>query len=358
MIDPALDGYPTAYYAPAYPYLTEIWREIRNTCAEITKDKSEQEKRLELTTGGVIRLWSLDDPDTSRGHKYRRVVIDEAAKVAKLEEAWNNTVRPTLADYHGDAFFPSTPRGRDFFWQLYCRGMDEQYPDWTSWQLPTSVNPHIAQSEIDEMQQNLPERVFQQEILAEFVEDAGGVFRKVREAIDAGRKENEDPAAGRRYFLGVDLARVNDFTVLAVMDDAGRQVYFERFNQISWERQKESILRIAERYRAHVVIDSTGVGDPIWEQIRRSGVSAEGFQLTNSSKERLIDNLAIGIEQGQLRLMDIETQTNELIAYEYEILPSRNVRMNAPEGMHDDCVIALAMAAWKVQRRGFTGKMA
>jgi hypothetical protein len=349
--DPVLEGYPTAYYAPAYPYLTEIWRDIRQQFAPITKDKSEQEKRLETITGGIIKLWSLDDPDTSRGNKYRRIVIDEAAKVPKLEEAWNNTIRATLADYHGDAFFPSTPRGRDFFWQLYTRGEDDLYPDWACWQIPTSANPHISPDEIEDMRLSLPERVYQQEILAEFIEDAGGVFRGVRAAVDAGRKKNEEPTPGRRYFQGVDLARVQDFTVIDVVDDTGRQVYHERFNQISWERQKASILSVARRYDAYVVLDSTGLGDPIYEAIRREGIACEGYNLTNASKEALIDNLAMRIEQRETRLMDVDQQTNELIAYEYEILPSRAVRMNAPAGMHDDCVIALALSEWKLNRR-------
>lgn len=348
LVDPVLDGFPTAYYAPAYPYLTEIWRDIRQLFAPIIKDKSEQEKRIETITGGVVKLWSLDDPDTSRGNKYRRVVIDEAAKVAKLEDAWNNTIRPTLADYHGDAFFPSTPRGRDFFWQMFNRGLDPIYPDWQCWQIPTSANPYISRDEIEDMRRNLPERVFQQEILAQFVEDAGGVFRRVREAVDAGRSENEKPVKGRKYYLGVDLARVQDFTVIAVFDDTGRQVYFNRFNQISWERQKANIIGVAREYRAFCWVDSTGVGDPIFEALRHEGLSVEGYHLTNTSKENLIDNLAMKIEQGQVRLLDVETQTNELLAYEYEILPSRAVRMNAPAGMHDDCVIALALAAWGI----------
>lgn len=358
VIDPALDGFPTAYYAPAYSFLTETWRELRHILRDVIRDKSETEKRIELVTGGVVKLWSLDDPDSSRGHRYKRVVIDEAAKVPKLEEAWNNTIRPTLADFHGDAFFPSTPRGRDYFWQLFTRGADPLQTDWKSWQMPTSTNPYIALSEIEEMRRSLPERVYRQEILAEFSEDSGGVFRGVRDAVDAGRLVNEEPVSECRYWLGVDLARVQDFTVLSVLNHAGRQVYHERFNQISWERQCAAIVRVANLYHAHVIIDSTGIGDPVFEAIRKTGISCEGYHLSNSSKEHLIDNLAMKIEQGGLRLMDIETQTNELLSYEYEILPSKNVRMNAPAGQHDDCVIALALSALKLQRQRFTGRMA
>jgi hypothetical protein len=347
--DPMVEGYPCGYYGPAYPYITEVWRDLKQQFAPIIKDKSETEKRIETITGGVIELWSLDDPDSSRSRKYRRIIVDEAAKVAKLEQAWTGTIRATLADYHGDAFFLSTPRGMDFFWQLFSRGQDDQYSDWAAWQIPTHANPHISPSEIEDMRKSLPERVYQQEILAEFLEDAGGVFRRVREAIDAGRRDNEPPQ-GKRYYMGVDLARVQDFTVLSVLDSSGRQVYFERFNQISWERQKSTIIRIAQTYNAEVFLDSTGVGDPIFEDLRRAGVRVTGYQFTNSSKEALIDNLALRIEQNQVRLMDIVEQTAELHAFQYEITPSRNIRMNAPEGMHDDCVIALALSAWPLQK--------
>lgn len=351
MVDPALEGLPSAYYAPSYPFLTETWREVKRSVSGIIKDKSETEKRIELITGGVIKFWSLDDVDTSRGQKYRRVVIDEAAKVAKLGDCWNYTIRATLADYHGDAFFPSTPRGMDFFWQLHSYGQDVSKPDWAAWQLPTHVNPHIDPKEIEDLRLTLPERVYRQEVLAEFIEDAGGVFRRVSDAIDKGRNVSEPKAKGRRYRLGVDLARVEDFTVLNVVDDNGRQVYHERFNQISWERQKARVVSVATAYDADVLLDSTGVGDPIFEDLRKAGIRVKGYLFTNSSKESLIDNLAIRIEQGDVRLMDIPTQTAELQAYQYEITPSRNIRMNAPAGMHDDCVISLALACWNPSRK-------
>jgi hypothetical protein len=146
---------------------------------------------------------------------------------------------------------------------------------------------------------------------------------------------------------------VEDFTVLSVLDDAGRQVYHDRFNQISWERQTAAILDVARQYRATVFIDSTGVGDPIYERIRLAGASVDPYQFTNASKERLIDHMAMQIEQGKVRLMDIPAQTNELLAYQYELTPSRNVRMNAPEGMHDDCVISLGLATWGATEAGY-----
>lgn len=117
-----------------------------------------------------------------------------------------------------------------------------------------------------------------------------------------------DPEAARSYTMGVDLARVEDFSVLSVMDGTGKQVYHERFNQISWERQCSSIQPVAGRYHARIFVDSTGVGDPIYERLRKLGLDVKPFQFTNASKERLIDHLAMQIEQGKIRLLDVPDQ--------------------------------------------------
>jgi hypothetical protein len=344
-LDSALDGQPVAWFAPKYKFLAGPWADACTTLAEVIDRKSATEKRIELSTGGSLDFWTLDDGDAGRGRKYARAVLDEAAMVKGLEDAWQKAIRPTLADLRGDAWFLSTPRGHDFFWKAYTWGQSPDHPEWHSWTMPTSSNPYIAADEIEAARQQLPERVYQQEFLAIFLDDAGGVFRNVKAAVDPGRK-NSTAEQGRSYTLGVDLARVEDFTVLTVMDGTGKQVYHERFNQISWERQCSSIHAVAAKYRAVTYLDSTGVGDPIYERLRQTGLDVLPYQFNNASKERLIDHLAMQIEQGKVRLLDVDDQTNELLAYQYELTPFRNVRMNAPEGMHDDCVISLALAAW------------
>ncbi len=345
MFDLAMDGYPTGWFAPTYKLLLEPWAEAQQVLSPMIKRANQTDRQIILENGGKLDFWTLEDKDAGRGRMYRRVIIDEAAKSRNLEEAWDKAIRPTLADYKGDAWFFSTPRGRDFFWKIYTFGDDPTKTQWRSWTLPTSANPYIDKEEIDAAKEQLPDRVFKQEFLAEFLEDAGGVFRLVMDAVDRGRSANELPQGGRSYTLGVDLARVEDFTVLSVLDNTGKQVYHERFNQISWERQIAAIKAVSDRYQAVVYLDSTGVGDPIWERLR--GVcQAYSYQFTNSSKEKLIDHLAMQIEQCKIRLMDVPEQTNELLAYQYELTPSRNIRMNAPEGMHDDCVISLGLATW------------
>lgn len=341
-----LEGYPAAWFAPNYKYLVEAWRDLKRILRPVIQRVSEQEHRLELITGGVVEAWSLEDPDAGRSRRYASVAIDEAAKVRNLEVAWNESIRATLADFRGEAWFLSTPKGMNFFWQAWTYGQDSARPEWASWQMPTGTNPYIHPDEIEAARQGMPERVFEQEFLARFLEDAGGVFRGVREVVDTGRSLAEEPRPGVSYSIGVDLARVEDFTVITALDPSRRQVFHERFNQISWERQINTIRQLADRYPGQVWLDSTGIGDPIFEALRKAGVRVNGYQFTNQSKEALIDALAMAIEHGEVRLMDIAAQFAELLAYQYELTPSRNVRMNAPAGMHDDCVIALALANW------------
>ncbi|RYG60346.1 hypothetical protein EON80_24810, partial [bacterium] len=276
-----------------------------------------------------------------------------------LGEAWRAVIRPTLTDFKGSAWMFSTPRGMNFFNECYRRGADPLQKDWMSWSMPTVTNPFIDPTEVEAARLELPERVYRQEYLAEFIEDAGGVFRGVQAAVKTpGRSNDETAEPGRMYSVGADLARLADFTVITVVDEAGRQIFHTRFNQISWERQMSEIQRISEMYGgAPVTLDCTGVGDPIFEGLRDRGVHVSPFKFSASSKEQLINNLAMRIEQGDADLMDIPVQTGELQAYEYQVAKSGHVKMNAPEGQHDDCVCGLALAYWgfkSVQRWEWT----
>jgi len=163
-----LSGFPVAYFAPTYKMLMEVWREINQTLFGVIKNKSETEKRIELFGGGVIDFWSLEDPNSIRGRKYKRAVVDEAAVARNLQEAWLRVIRPTLTDLQGDAWFLSTPKGKNnYFYDLFQ--MPEKFGDWKSWQMPTITNPHILAEEIRQAELQLDPLTYAQEYLASFV---------------------------------------------------------------------------------------------------------------------------------------------------------------------------------------------
>ena len=319
-------------------------RVIRNFLADVTKYKNEQEKRIETITGGVLRMWSLDNPDAIRGGAYHRLVIDEAAQVPNLRDAWENVLRPTLTDYEGDCYFFSTPKGRNFFWDLWLRGQDSN-PEWSSWVMPSSINPHLSPSEIEAAQAELPERVFAQEYKAEFLEDTGAIFRNVQAAITAEpstRAEHE----GHHVGFGVDWGKSEDFTaVIGVCADCASQVYFDRFNQIDYHFQRRRLAGSGWD-PDYILAESNAMGEPIIEELQREGLPVVGFATTAVTKPPLIEGLAVAIEKGHLALLDEPIQTNELIAMTVKTSSTGRPKYEAPDGYHDDCVIALALA-WK-----------
>jgi len=176
-IDPALEGFPVGWFSPDYKSLLENWRGLCRLLRPITSRKSEQEKRLELSSGGIIEFWALDaDPECSRGRKYKRVIVDEAAKVRWLMRAWLEAIRANLADFQGDAWFFSTPKGRNDYWELFQRGIDPAHREWRSFKKPTGENPYINADEIVAMRAEMGPRIASQEIDAEFLEVGGRFF--------------------------------------------------------------------------------------------------------------------------------------------------------------------------------------
>lgn len=179
LLEPALNALPVAWVSPTYRMQQETWRDFLYYLAPAVASKNAQEKRIELYTGGIIDLWSLDRIDTMRGRKYWRVCIDEAAIHQRLKESFNLVVRPTLTDYAGDCWIFSTPRGFNEFYELWTYGQLNDHPEWMSWKMPSELNPYLPQEEIEAARQSMPARAFKQEYEAEFIPSlTAGMFRR------------------------------------------------------------------------------------------------------------------------------------------------------------------------------------
>src|SRR5580704_11870017 len=204
LVVPALQGKPVAWFAPNYRLLAEVWRELQRMLEPVIVQANQQERRLELHGGGVIEMWSLDSPDSGRGRAYAAVVIDEAAMVPNLDQAWQS-IRPMLTDLQGEGWFLSTPKGMNYFKALYDRGQDPERSEWASWEMPTSENPYIDPSEIESARLDMTESAFNQEYLALFINWEGSVFRRVGDAATARARTQRE--AGHDYVIGCDWGR-------------------------------------------------------------------------------------------------------------------------------------------------------
>jgi len=332
---------PVAWGAPTYKMLLDDWKSLGNTLAPVTVRRSEMEKQLALAGGGTIDFWSLDHADAIRGRKYARLIVNEAAFVPGLVDIFNFIIRPTLIDMKGQADFAGTPKGMNGFWQLF----NNSGPEWQSWQKDSYANPHIPASELYGLRVTMTERAFAQEILAQFLEGGGGVFRGVRQAATLQAEEAVD---GHQYVIGVDWGRTDDATVFSVMGiTMSQQVAMDRMTGTDYASQRLRLKALSEKYnRAAVIAEANSMGQPNIEALQSMDVSVQPFTTTNATKAEIIQNLELAFEREAIQLLANEVQTSELMAYQSEKLPSGLIRYGAPEGMHDDTVIALALAWW------------
>lgn len=340
----ALNGMPTAWFAPTYKILSEAWRDIKVILAPAITKKDEQEHRLELVGGGSVDMWSLDGDVVTRGRKYKRVILDEAALVRDLLHMWDTAIRPTLVDLKGDAWFLSTPRGMNDFKKLFDRGQDPLRKAWASWQMPTSSNPFISSEEIEELRQDSTEGAFNQELLAQFVSWEGAVFRLIMEA--AVSKPQDKPVDGHLYVVGVDWGKSRDYTVFTVLDVTTKQiVYMERSNTVDYVVQRARLGIVNTIWKPYKIIaEQNSIGIPIIEQLQREGLPVQPFDTNNTSKAIAVEALQLAFERGDIQILDDPVLLGELQAYQATKTPSGLTRYSAPSGQHDDCVISLALA--------------
>lgn len=335
-----LSGKRVAYITPTYQLASVFFDEIVKIGGNVFKTN-----RTELTIklgNGELRFFTGENLDSLRGHKFHQVIVDEAAYIKNLKDGWERVIRATLTDYAGNALFVSTPRGFDYFYSL----SQINSGDWKTFKFSTYANPYIPVGEIEEAKQMLPHAVFEQEYMANPMQNADNPF-----GSDAIRNGIEPLSTKQPKFFGIDLAKSYDYTVIIGLDEDCRVSYIDRF-QKSWQHTKEAILQLDRRISGYV--DSTGVGDPIMEEIGQTMHGLEGFKFTAQSKQQLMEGLVSAIHQGLIKYPS-GAITDELEVFEYKFT-STGVRYSARDGFHDDCVMALALAYKSFKERKNYGK--
>ena len=236
---------------------------------------------------------------------------------------------------------------------MFTRGVERQ-PGFRSFTFPSNVSPYFPAQEWEEARRTLPEDVFRQEYMAEFLEDSAGVFRGVDGCLLPETGNSKLDAGLGAVIVGCDVAKHTDWTVLVAIDArTGRCLEMERFNQLDWPVQRERVAAFVRRWRARLVMDATGVGDPVFDDLCRVLPQVEGFKITGNSKRELVQGLMVAVEQRRVSWpASWDVMTAEMKRYEYEIGPTGQVSYSAPAGYHDDCVMALALAVWGVKTFG------
>ena len=304
-----------------------------------------KQQKILTILDSFIDFRSIDTPENLEGFGYDKAFLNEAGIILKSEYLWNNAIKPMFWDYPNvKVVIGGTPKGKGLFYELSERGKDPTQPNYKTFHFTSFDSPfeHIHQA-IKEDMASMPEMVIKQEIYAEFLDDNGTVFRGIDAIATASPLKPQD---GHNYVIGIDLAKVQDWTVLAIFDRAtNHQVYQDRFNKLEWPYQKAKIIQTAKHYNnALCVIDATGIGDPIADDLSRAGLAVKPVKLTNESKKEIIEKLSIWVEQGIMRILNIPDSIREYKNFTYDVSSSGRIRYEAPAGFNDDIIIAHGLA--------------
>lgn len=345
-----------AWTAPTYKNSRPLWRMMERAFTPLVRSGAvsinKSDRVITTSRGGFFAVYSGENIDAMLGEWFHLVINDEAARLS--EQARYDVIEPTVADYDGEIIDISTPKGKNWFWREYIKGQGGGV-EAASFHAPTNANPLPGiQKAFILARERVPDISYRQEWLAEFVDDAGGVFRRVMEAATATALEHGVP--GRPYAFGVDWGQAHDFTVIAVLDMQTRTlVHLDRFNRVDYVTQRGRLAALAERFRPVTVIaELNAMGQPIVEQLARDGLPMQGFVTTNATKTAAIDALALAFERAEISILPDPVLIGELQAYEMQTTRTGLRSFSAPEGMHDDTVMALALAWQTVANRHVT----
>ena len=331
------------WVSPVYNQARKVFQELTNASYEIITKSNKAELTIEFVNGSTLIFLSSERPDSIRGFSFNYVILDEASYIT--EQAVNQAILPTLSALGKKCLIISTPKSKNWFYNTYLKGLNEG-GDYISFRGQSADNPHIDQSFIDEQRKSLPESIFRQEYQAEFTDSGNDVFTGIDYVCNINQWDV--PQRNRRYYFGIDTGLTNDFSVLTIIDESGRVAKIIRVNGIPFEEIGKSFIAELKRYSIlGGFVESNSIGRPMFELIKSEIRKTQDFYTTNETKNQGIRNLIYKIQQGELELPDEKLFPHlkqELQAYSYKVSANGLITFNAPNGLHDDCIISLMLA--------------
>ncbi len=330
------DGRNFWWVAPVYPQAEIAWRRMRKALKDtgVIKSSTQTPLKIELINGSIILFKSAEKPDNLYGEDVYAAVIDEASRCR--EESFH-AIRSTLTATNGPVRAIGNVKGRKNWFYKMARAAQSGTPGY-AWYKMTAYDAVeggvLKLEEIEDAKRILPENVFKELYLAEPSDDGGNPFGIQYIARIIKPMSGRPPVA-----VGGDLAKKQDWSVFLGLDKDGDCCGFERF-QRDWDATTSIAIDLIGSTPA--LIDATGVGDPIVERIQKKCRRAEGYIFSAASKQRLMEGLAVAIQKGEISIPEGPIR-QELEDFEY-VYTRTGVQYSAPEGYHDDCVMALALA--------------
>jgi len=326
------------YYSMAVKVLSQILDAIEFT--PITKEANKSEKIITLINGSRIYFRSAEKPETIRGLSIDYAFLDESQDIS--DDAFNKAILPTLTAKGKKCLIAGTPKSKNWFYTYFQRGSEKNYNSYTA---PSSISPYVSEEFLKEQKESLPPAIFNQEFEAQWQEGDGEVFTNIDGVciLDSWLSTRD------RTYGGLDIGTKQDYTVLTILDRDGRTVHMWRERGLEYSQIVDKVVYLCKQYKTSLMIEANGIGDPVYEMIRKKYRDVKPFITTNTSKENIIRRLISDIADSNIELPSpnlFQPLYQELQMFQYKYLPSGKVSYEAMSGFHDDTVLSLAICNW------------
>jgi len=342
-------GVVAPIYSQARKLMEDLYEAIKDSGIVEATNFSNHE--IKLKTGSKIYFRSSEREDGLRGYTFSYLFLDEASY--QTEDAYRRAIEPTALVHGKKVVLFSTPRGRDWFYNMYELGQNPEYPNYASVRMEQGDNPYINQEEVQAAKKVLPDAIYRAEYLGEFLEGESMVFSNFKT-----NTFSQYPPRNGKVYIGVDLGRESDYTVAVAMDQSGNVIEIYRDNQKDWDVMQSNILMLARKYNATIMIETNSMGTVIFESIKKQYQDTHPFVTSNSSKKDIVESLILAFNENQIRIPDANLFPelhHELEVFEMSYNPTtRNVKYAARTPFHDDMVIALCISNWnRIQNKSY-----
>lgn len=320
-----------AWVSPIFRQCKKVYDEMVMAFAEHNFLKTNASELTIKFGNSSIQFFSAERYDNIRGFTFDYLICDEFAFMD--EAAWTEVLRATVLVKGKKVLLISTPKGKNHFYNIF--NLDSVNPQYKSFKM-TSYDGLATASEIDGARLTLPDHVFKQEYLAEFVDGGTEIFRdlNVKTEVRLGK-----------YYAGIDVGRADDYTVLSVFNEFGEQVFIDRWRHDTWANIVNILADKIKHFNCGTLIEVNSIGDAIYEQLKQKvGNLIEPFVTTSKSKQDIIEQLAVANQNKEVSFLDTDWLLKEfdLFTYEYSH-KSRTIKYSAPVGFHDDGVMSTAI---------------
>jgi len=336
------------WISPVYSQSAKVFQQIFQSLhpAGLIKSANKSDFVIQLINGTTIWFKSSERPETIRGLSIQYAFIDESQDVKDI--AWKQSILPTLTAAGKKCIITGTPKRKNWFYDIFMMGKSDTHTNYRSYHGASIDSPYVSQQFIEEQKRTLPPKIFKQEFLAEWQDNEGSEFQGIDKVCiwDNWPDRHRD----MRVYGGLDIGNKGDYTVLTIIDELGRVLYVWRENKTEYSLIVDKVVEICKHYKvSDLLLEVNGVGDPIYEMVKKKYSRTTPLTQTQQTKENIIRRLMGDIQDNAIELPShnlFPSLSEELEIFEYEVLPSGKIRYTHPQGFHDDCVISLAMANW------------